>query len=150
MAEASDSLSNKQKRLSKRRKLNIDNAMQEDMELAPMDTPKSQRVGNHNGDTRSPVVIDVTGCDDTPMAIPVPETPRCGETSGDDVTICLTADHEISRKAAFVQIPRPCLTEAVFLGWQAPDTLWAELDVLTQHSSSDEVQHFDLHDFTVY
>ena len=152
MAEVSDILSNRRERLSKRRKLNIDNTLEEDDSHA-LNTPQSQRAGDRIGGAQDPIVIDLTGCNDTPAATPVPETPRSDETSGDEVAVYPThasTYNETSHKAAFVHIPRPCLTEAAFLGWQPLDTLWSELDVLNQRSDSDELQYFDLDDFTVY
>jgi DNA (cytosine-5)-methyltransferase 1 len=151
MAEANDILSNRRHRLKKRRKLNIHNAMQEDTALALI-TPRSQRVGDWIGGTHDPIVIDLTGCDDMPIATPIPETPQSNETSGDEAVAYLartSTDDGSSRKATFVHIPRPCLTQSAFGGWHPPETLWPERDVLT-HPDSDGVQYFDLNDFTFY
>jgi hypothetical protein len=153
MDEASDILSNRRDRLGKRRKLNIDNSIEEDDELA-LNTPKSQRTGSWIGGTKNPIVIDLTACNDTPTATPVPQTPQSDETSEDEIvarsTHATVAADESPTKAAFVQIPRPCLTSAAFPGWQPPDSLWSEFDVLTRHAIEDEVQYLDLDDFTFY
>ena len=141
MNEASDILSNRQGRLSKRRKLNIDNAIQEDDELT-MDTPISQRTGDWIGGSQNQIVIDLTACDDTPAATPVPQTPQSDEKSEDATDVHLshaTVADESSPKAPFVQTPRPCLTSAAFHGWQPPGMLWSEFDVLTEHSNEGEV-----------
>ena len=87
------------------------------------------------------------------MATPAPQTPQSDETSEDEIAVRhthATGYDESSPKAPFVQIPRPCLTMAAFHGWQPPDTLWLEFDVLTEHAIQDEVQYLDLDDFTVY
>lgn len=153
MDEASDILSNRRDRLGKRRKLNFDNAIEEEDELA-LQTPKSQRTGGWIGGTQNPIVIDLTACDDTPTATPVPQTPQSDETSEDEIVVRSThatvAADEPSAQAAFVQIPRPCLTLAAFPGWRPPDPLWSEFDVLTKHAIEGEVQYLDLDDFTVY
>lgn len=152
MDEASDILSNRRDRLNKRRKLNIDNSIEEDDELA-LDTPKSQRTGDWIGGSQDPIVIDLTACDGTQTATPVPQTPQSNKTSEDEIDVRLahaTAADESSPKALFVHIPRPCLTSAAFCGLEPPDTLWPEIDVLKKHSNEDEVRYLDLDDFTVY
>ena len=152
MAEERSMLSNRRDRLNKRRKLNIDNAMQDAKELA-LNTPKSQRAGDWVGSARDPIVIDLTGCGDTPPATPIPVTPQSEEMSGDEVATCLAhidMSDQDPQKAAFVQIPRPCLTESAFSGWHPPDTLCSEFDVSKQHSDPNGVQYLDLNDFTIY
>lgn len=152
MDEASDILSNRRDRLSKRRKLNIDNSIQEEDELA-LNTPKSQRIGNWTGGTQDPMVIDLTACEDTPTATPTPQALHSDEIFEDEIAVRraqTTAADDSSPKAPFVQIPRPCLAMAAFHGWQPPDTLWQEFDVLTKHANGDEVQYLDLDEFTVY
>ena len=104
MDEASDVLSNKRDRLNKRRKLNIDNAIGEDVGLA-LNTPRSQRVESWIGGTQTPNVIDLTG-DDTPIATPVPETLESDEVSEDEVAaniVYAAVQDESSREATFVQ-----------------------------------------------
>jgi hypothetical protein len=153
MAEASDILSNRRGRLSKRRKLNIDNAIQEDDDEIALVAPKNQQARNWTGGPLDPIVIDLTACDDTPATTPVPQTPQSDEISEDEIVEPLseaTTDEGFARKATFVQVPRPCLTEAAFFGWHPPDTLWSEFNVLTKHSDGDEVHYFDLDDFTIY
>jgi hypothetical protein len=83
-----------------------------------------------------PIVIDLTACNNTPTATPVPQTPQSEKTSEDEIAVRLahgTAADESPREAPLVRIPRPCLTTAAFYGWQPPDTLWSEFDVLTKH-----------------
>lgn len=64
---------------SKRRKLNIDNAFQGDIGNAS-NTPNSQLVEEWAGcTTRSPSVIDLTGCDDVLSTSSVPETPAISD-----------------------------------------------------------------------
>lgn len=153
MDEASDVLSNKRDRLSKRRKLNIDNATGEDVGLA-LNTPKSQRVGDWVAGTQTPILIDLTGDGDTAPS----------ETSGSEITSedCMLLDPShtntasaLVRELSHVQIPRPSLPSAVFSGWHAPTNSLSEADALVELSFDlsegiDGSRYIQLDNFTIH
>jgi DNA (cytosine-5)-methyltransferase 1 len=171
MDGASDA--NRENRLSKRRKLNIDNVIQSDIG-GPLNTPQSQRVGNWvDGTSRNPSIIDLTGEDDPVTTSTGLDFVRessgntfedevsGGEFSGnetveDEIEIETKQGHAVShsqssaRELECVQIPRPTLASAAFSGWQPPEGSWSELDVITKHFDLGTIQYFELNDFTVY
>lgn len=155
MAEAS---TNRLNRLSKRRRLNIDNAIRCDNGEA-FNTPKSQRVGDLVHGSQSPSIIDLTGSDDDITATPavlVLDTPGSIETSADEADEATTETSDIAGPGEFsnelksVQVPRAALTNVAFSGWHPPDELWPELDVLSEHFHDEGTLYFELDDFTIY
>jgi DNA (cytosine-5)-methyltransferase 1 len=164
-------IANRTSRLSKRRKLNIDNVIQSDIG-GPLNTPQSQRVGDWaDGSARSASIIDLTGEDDSATTsanldflqepsgelseyeLSGDEKPG-DETSEDESAICRSHtaidDQSSARELKYVQIPRATLATSAFSGWYPPEGSRSELGVLSDDFDRKVTQYFELDDFTVY
>jgi site-specific DNA-cytosine methylase len=158
---------NRRSRLSKRRKLNIDNVIRRDIG-GPLDTPQSQQVGDLvDGTTRSQNIIDLTGEDDTATISELefvresygetPEDEVSGDETSEDDNVTNTSrtvapDRSSTRELECVQIPRASLTKAAFSELYSPKVSQSQIEVLMEHNrrGREASEYLELDDFTIY